>query len=393
MVSPEHPARETQLARPPDVSPSATRPLAPPLQPSAVYQIHGLDQVDALYEGHASGYIYARDSHPNARELAARLTTLEGSEASLICASGMAAESALALAILSAGAHVALSDGVYGRTQALFRRELARFQVHVDGFDASDPASLAAVIRPETAMVFAETLSNPLLRVADLPGLAEIAHHAGTLLVVDNTFAPLICRPLDLGAGAVVHSLTKLIGGHSDLTLGTVCGPAALLDQVSPVAATFGLSANPFDCWLCLRSLATLPLRSRQSCDNALILAERLGTHPQVRAVHYPGLPSHPDHDRARRLLSGGFGTIVTIDLGGRAEADGFIQRLEHIPFAPSLGDVTTTLSHPATTSHRGQSTDLWQRQGITPGLVRLSIGLEHPDDLWNELSRALDAL
>ncbi len=393
MASPERPARETLLVRPTPPEASATRPLAPPLQPAAVYQIHDLDQIDALYEGDASGYVYARDGHPNAHELAERLCLLEGSEATLVCASGMAAESALSLTALSAGAHVALSESVYGRTQILFQRELSRFQIHVDLFDANNPASLAAVIRPETALVFAETLSNPLLRVADLPALAEIASSVGALFVVDNTFAPMLCRPLDQGAGAVVHSLTKLIGGHSDLTLGAICGSASLIRQVSSVASTFGLTANAFDCWLCLRSLATLPARSRQSCANALILAERLAEDPRVRATHYPGLPSHPDHNRARHLFSGGYGTIVTMDLGGRTEADRFIKGLRHIPFAPSLGDVVTTLSHPATTSHRGQSEELRQRQGITPGLVRLSIGLENPDDLWADLRAALGAI
>jgi cystathionine beta-lyase/cystathionine gamma-synthase len=393
MAAPDRLARESQLARPPVPEPSATRPLVPPLQPSAVYEVSDLDQIDALYGGDATGFIYARDGHPNARELASKLTALEGSGASLVCASGMAAEAAVALATLGAGAHVALSDGVYGRTYALFVRELARYGVEVDRFDAGDPATLAAVIGPKTGIVFAETLSNPLLRVADLPGLAEVAARHGALFVVDNTFAPLICRPLESGAGAVTHSLTKLIGGHSDLTLGALCGPAELIERVGTVGSTFGLSANPFDCWLCTRSLATLAVRSDRACATALALAGRLASHSRVRAVHYPGLAAHPDHDRAERLLSRGFGTIVTIDLGGRGEADRFIRRLSGIPFAPSLGDVATTLSHPATTSHRGQSAELWRRQGITPGLIRLSIGLECPDDLWKDLRHALDLI
>lgn len=393
MATPERPARETSLARPPGTDTSATRPVAPPFQPSAVYQIAGLDQIDAIYEGRASGHIYARDGHPNAQELASKLNHLEGSEASLTCGSGMAAESALALTVLSSGAHVALSEGVYGRTHSLFRRELARFRVHVDPFDATDPATLAAVIRPETALVFVETLSNPLLRVADIRGLAEITSRAGALLAVDNTFAPMICRPLDQGAGAALHSLTKLVGGHSDITLGALCGTSTLIDRVAPVASTFGLTANPFDCWLCLRSLATLSVRSQRSCASAQTLAERLAEDQRVRAVHYPGLPSHPDHDRAKRIFSEGYGTIVTIDLGDRDAADRFIRGLRRIPFAPSLGDVATTLSHPATTSHRGQSAELWSRQGITPGLIRLSIGLEDPDDLWDELRQGLDAI
>jgi cystathionine beta-lyase/cystathionine gamma-synthase len=189
----------------------------------------------------------------------------------------------------------------------------------------------------------------------------------------------------------VTHSGTKLIGGHSDLTLGLLAGPRDAIDRARAVGSAFGLTGNPFESWLALRGLATLGVRSERACATALDLARRLAQHPRVHAVHYPGLPSHPDHGRAARVLDGGFGTIATIDLGDREHADAFIQGLRHIPFAPSLGDVATTLSHPATTSHRGQSPEQWARQGITPGLVRLSIGLEDPDDLWHDLARALD--
>ncbi len=228
------------------------------------------------------------------------------------------------------------------------------------------------------------------MRLADIAGLAEVAHTAGAMLVIDHTFAPLLCRPLELGADAVVHSATKLIGGHSDLTLGLLAGSKALIGRAAEVASTFGLTGNPFESWLALRGMATLALRSSRACASALALAERLSGHDEVAAVHYPGLPGHPDHALAARVLRGGFGTIVTIDLATRERADAFIRALEHIPFAPSLGDVATTLSHPATTSHRGQSPEQWAAQGITPGLVRLSIGLEDPDDLWGELDRAL---
>jgi cystathionine beta-lyase/cystathionine gamma-synthase len=188
----------------------------------------------------------------------------------------------------------------------------------------------------------------------------------------------------------VTHSATKLIGGHSDLTLGLLAGSHDLVGRAASTAATFGLTGNPFESWLALRGLSTLALRSARVCASALTLAERLARHERVQAVHYPGLPHHPDHARAARLLKAGFGAIVTIDLGGRAQADAFIRSLRHIPFAPSLGDVATTLSHPATTSHRGQPAEQWARQGITPGLVRLSIGLEDPADLWDDISQAL---
>ncbi len=274
-------------------------------------------------------------------------------------------------------------------------RELARFGVTHRTFDAARPETLREALTPATRVVFAETLSNPLLRLADIPALAEITRDSGTgaVLVIDHTFAPLLCRPLSLGADALTHSLTKLIGGHSDLTLGLLAGSRKLIDRASKIASTFGLTGNPFESWLALRGLATLSVRSERACATALRLAERLAGHPSVASVHYPGLTNHPDHARAARLLAGGFGAIVTIDLGSRAAADGFIRHLRQIPFAPSLGDVATTLSHPATTSHRGLGPQEQARQGINPGLVRLSIGLEDPDDLWDDLNQALRSI
>jgi cystathionine beta-lyase/cystathionine gamma-synthase len=380
----------TTCARGIDELPSATSPLAPSIHLSAVARIAGLDQIDALYEGREPGFIYARDGHPNASQLAAKVAALEGAEAALVCASGMAAEAAVFLAGVGQGDAIAISDGLYGRSVALVARELARFGVEHRTFDATRPETLRAAITPATRLVFAETLSNPLVRLADIAGLAEVAHQAGVLLVIDHTFAPILCRPIAEGADAVTHSLTKLIGGHSDLTLGLLAGTRRLIDRAAVVASTFGLTGNPFESWLALRGVATLAVRSARACATALDLADRLAGHAGVKSVHYPGRPGHPDHARAARLLKGGFGTIVTIDLGGRSEADAFIRGLRHIPFAPSLGDVTTTLSHPATTSHRNQTAEQWARQGITPGLVRLSIGLEDPDDLWEDLGHAL---
>jgi cystathionine beta-lyase/cystathionine gamma-synthase len=365
-------------------------PLAPSIHLSAVYQVHGLEQIDALYEGNEAGFTYARDGHPNAAQLAAKVAALEGAEAALVCASGMAAESAVFLGLLSQGDHLALSDGLYGRSALLVRRELARFGIGHAFFDPTRAESLRAMMTPATRCVFAETLSNPSVRLADIEGLAAVTRQAGVPLVIDHTFAPLLCRPLELGAEAVTHSATKLIGGHSDLTLGLVAGSEALIERASQVATTVGLTGNPFESWLALRGVATLAVRSARACATALELAERLEGSGDVAAVHYPGLPSHPDHTRAARLLAGGFGTIVTIDLGTRERADAFIRGLQHIPFAPSLGDVATTLSHPATTSHRGQSPEQWARQGITAGLIRLSIGLEEPTDLWDDIRQAL---
>jgi cystathionine beta-lyase/cystathionine gamma-synthase len=390
MTPPERPDPATVCARPAGEPPATTAALAASPHLSAVYRVAGLDQIDALHEGREPGFIYARDGHPNAAQLAAKVAALEGADAALVCASGMAAESAVCLAELGQGDQVALAEGVYGRTAALVGHELSRFGIGHAVFDATRPETLRAALTPSTRLAFAETLSNPLVRLADIEGLAEIARGAGVRLVIDHTFAPLLCRPLALGAEVVTHSATKLIGGHSDLTLGLVAGSREWIARASAVASTFGLTGDPFQSWLALRGVATLALRSARACATALELAGRLARHDRVRTVHYPGLPHHPDHARAARVLKGGFGTIVTLNLGGRAEADAFIRGLRHVPFAPSLGDVATTLSHPATTSHRGQTTEQWRAQGITPGLVRLSIGLEDPDDLWEDLNQAL---
>lgn len=386
------PRLETTCPRPAEPAHSTSQPLGPSLDLSVVYTLKSLDQVDAIYNKAETGYIYARDGHPNATQLAGKIAQIEGAEAGLVCASGMAAEAALFLTGLSQGDEIALSDGLYGRTIVMCR-ELGRFGVTSSTFDATKPETLKAVLNPRTKMVFAETLSNPLVRLADIPALAEIAHGANATFIIDHTFAPILCQPVRLGADALTHSATKLIGGHSDLTLGLVAGSKAILERATPVASTFGLTGNPFESWLCLRGIATLSLRSARACSNALSLAEKLSGHPSVKAVHYAGLTSHPDHERARTTLSGGFGTIVTIDLGGRPQADAFIQAVEHIPFAPSLGDVATTLSHPATTSHRGQSPEQWAKQGISPGLVRLSIGIEAVEDLWEQIRAGLAAV
>jgi cystathionine beta-lyase/cystathionine gamma-synthase len=365
------------------------------LQLSSVYRVSGLQQIDAIYEGAEAGYFYARDGHPNASQLAAKLAALEGAEAGLICASGMAAEAALFLSQLGQGDEIAVSDGMYGKTIALVSRELARFGVTHSVFDATKPETLRTLLKPRTKLGFSETLSNPLVRLADISGLAEAIRAADcrAILAIDNTFAPLLCRPIALGVDVVTHSLTKLIGGHSDVTLGCLAARRSLIDLAQSVASTFGLTGNPFESWLTLRGVATLGLRSARACANALALAECLESHPAVKAVHYPGLASHPDHVRATELLRGGYGTIVSIDLGGREAADTLIRSLKHVPFAPSLGDVATTLSHPQSTSHRGQSPEQLKRQGISPGLVRLSIGLEHPDDLWDDFRQALDRI
>jgi cystathionine beta-lyase/cystathionine gamma-synthase len=387
------PDPSTTCARPPVPNPSQIPPLAPPLQLSSVYQFDDVAAVDAVYEGEMSGFVYARDGHPNAHQLAAKIAVLENGEAALVCASGMAAEAALMLGLLNQGDRVALAEGIYGRTTLLVAKELARFGVEYDLFDQSRPETLRNVLTSKTRLAFVETLSNPLLRLADIAGLAKVARAGGVPLAVDHTFAPLLCRPLELGADLVVHSATKSIGGHSDVTLGLLVGSKAMIGRLSPIASTFGLTGNPFDSWMALRGIATLAVRTERASATALELARRLEAHKAVVKVNYPGLAAHPDHDLACRIFRGGFGSMVSFDLGGRSQAEVFIKALKHIPYAPSLGDVSTTLSHPTTTSHRFQTVQQWAEQGITTGLIRLSVGIEAVEDLWLDLGQALARL
>jgi cystathionine beta-lyase/cystathionine gamma-synthase len=388
------PRDSTACARGPVRAESTSRPLVAPLELSAVYRLDDLDHVDALYNGEATGFIYARDGHPNAAELALKLAQLEGAEAGLICASGMGAIAATFLTLLGQHDHVLISDGVYGKTASLAAKLLPRWGITHDVFDpASGPAAIKSLLRSTTRMIFTEAISNPLLRIGDLRAMAKVAREADIPLVVDNTFSPLICRPIDLGASVVMHSVTKMIGGHSDLTLGALMGSRSLIEQVQAVASALGQTGNPFESWLALRGLATLSLRFHRACATSLELARRFETHEAIKRVHYPGLPAHPDFELASRVLTGGFGAIVTIDLGTRERAQTFIRNLAEIPFAPSLGDVQTTLSHPTSTSHRGQTDEQLARQGISPGMVRLSVGIEDPGDLWREFRGALGAL
>jgi cystathionine beta-lyase/cystathionine gamma-synthase len=386
-----HPA--TVCARAPSPALSTSRPLVPPVELSVVYCPADLDHVDALSDGRAEGFIYARDGHPNAAQLAAKMARLEGGEAGLVCASGMGAIGSVFLSLLSQNDHALVARGTYGKTTALVTRQLPRWGIGHDFFDAADVSSLRSRLTPNTRLVFVETISNPLLRVADLDGLAAAARDAGVPLLVDNTFAPLICRPIERGATLVAHSATKMIGGHSDLTLGVLVGPRQYIDPIRTVASTLGQTGNPFESWLAMRGLATLSVRMDRASRNARDLAGRFEAHPNVNRTFYPGLESHPEFALAARLFEGGSGAMVTIDLGSRGRAESFIRALTTIPFAPSLGDVQTTLSHPATTSHRGQDEAQLAQQGMTPGMVRISVGLEDPEDLWAEFGEALDGL
>jgi cystathionine beta-lyase/cystathionine gamma-synthase len=377
----------------PDPSPlGSSHPLVPPLYQSSVYTLPDLDALDRVMNGEEQGFIYARDAHPNGKHLAARLAALEGATWALVGASGMASISTIVLALVQQGQRIVASNRLYGRTVQLFDQELGRFGVQTTVVDCNDLAAVRTALQTPARLLFVETMSNPLLRVVDIPALAELAHQHDCQLIVDNTFAtPVLTRPLALGADVVMESLTKMIGGHSDVTLGLIAGGGDLLPQVTATSSIWGFSANPFDCWLADRGLATLPLRMRAACANAAALADWLARQPGVTQVVYPGRPDHADHALAQRVLQGGFGNMLCFELaGGRDAVNRFIHQAPGIPFSPSLGNTTTTLSHPWTTSHRYTSPALKRRQGITEGFVRVSVGVEDTAVIVDAMAKGL---
>ncbi len=322
------------------------------------------------------------------------LAQLEGAEASAVAGSGMAALFAAFSAVVKAGDHIIADRSLYGGTYTLLTRQLSRFGIETSFVDLDDADAIRKAHRPATKILHAETLSNPLIRVGNLPQLAKIAHSLGLVFTVDATFSsPALCRPSDWGADLVMHATTKYVGGHSDALGGIVSGRRDLIEAARDVMKVTGLTLGSFDAWLNLRSLKTLALRMKQHSENALALAQWLEQQPQIAQVIYPGLPNHPNHSLASRLMpSHQFGGMLSFDLhGGRSAASALVKRLQLIRLAPSLADVITTISHPASNSHRMLTPQQRQEAGIGDGLLRLSVGLENPQDLITDLAQALD--
>jgi cystathionine beta-lyase/cystathionine gamma-synthase len=366
--------------------------LVPPIYPAAVYPYPDLDTLDRAMDGATPGVFYARDAHPNGDDLGAKLAALEGGTWGRVTSSGMAALVAGLVPLVKSTHNVIASDQLYGKSATWLRTELTRFGTTVNFVDTGDLRAVRIALIEPTNLMFVETISNPLLRVADLDAIAEWTAKVSARLVVDNTFAtPILCRPLERGAALVQESLTKFIGGHSDITLGFIGGTNADDGKlIASAASTWGLTAGAFDCWLALRSLETLDLRVRAASQNTAELAVRIAKLPGVARVIYPGRPDHPDHAIARRLLPQGCGNMLSFELaGGRAAAVNFLRQTE-VPFCPSLGHSTTTVSYPAATSHRGMTADERQRLGVTDGLLRLSVGIEPVDVVMKELERGL---
>ena len=381
--------------RPQRLPPQSTQPHAPPIYLSSVYECRDPAQADALLGGREQGYVYARDGHPNADLLAEKCRQLHDTERAAIAGSGMAALAVVVLSQLAPGDHVVVSDQLYGRTLLLFSGEAARLGITSTQVDTCDLTAVEQAINARTRMIVVETISNPLLRVADLAALAKLAHAHGATLLADNTFAsPAVCRPRQWGADWVMESLTKIMNGHSDVILGLLCGPAARWQRVPAVLSTWGLASAPFDCWLAMRGLGTMALRVERASTNALAAARLLADSPAVTAVYYPGLTDHPAHTVARRQFGEHFGSIVSFTLtGGVDAARAFIAAAHRIPFCPSLGELSTTLSHPESTSHRALAPEERSRLGIAGGTIRLSVGIESTSAVLAALAEGLAGL
>jgi cystathionine beta-lyase/cystathionine gamma-synthase len=382
--------------RPLPLPPLATTPHAPPIYPTSVWACESPQQADDVLAGRLPGYVYQRDGHPNAYLLAEKCRLLHAAERAAITASGMGALAVAMLSQLSAGDHAVIGSRVYGKTLQLFGVEAKLLGIETTAVDTCDAAAVESAIKLNTRLLVAETIANPLLEVADIAALAEIAHRRGITLLIDNTFAsPILCRPLELGADLVMESLTKTMNGHSDVILGLLTGREAVWPRVPQVISAFGLSSSPFDCWLAERGLATAHLRIERACENALAAAEYLKSQSsRVAKVIYPGLKAHPQHALAARQFGSRSGTMVSFELaGGRPAADLFIPAAKRIPFCPSLGELNTTLSHPETTSHRGLTADQRAALGISGGTIRLSVGTESAEFIREALAEGLKAL
>jgi O-succinylhomoserine sulfhydrylase len=372
----------------------------------ALFLTSGFVQPDAetsaqRFANPQEGYTYARTSNPTVTSFELRLAALEGTDAAIATATGMAAILLLCMGVLKAGDHVVCSRSVFGSTLNLFAKEFGKFGVETTFVSQTDLQEWRAALKPTTRLLFAETPTNPLTDVCDIAGLAQLAHGAGALLAVDNCFCtPALQRPTELGADFVIHSGTKYLDGQGRVMAGALCASARWVNDVfAPIVRTAGMTLAPFNAWVVLKGLETLDIRMKAQCANALAIAHFLESHPAVTRVYYPGLESHPQHALAMRQQSGLGGAVVSFDVKGgdpqalRRNAFRVVDSAQVMSIATNLGDTKSIISHSATTSHGRLSEEQRQAAGIGQGLLRLAVGLEHPEDIQADLERGLSQL
>ena len=388
----------------------AVRAAVPPSQygenSEALYLTSGYVQPSAeasarRFAGEEDGYTYGRSGNPTVSSFEMRLAALEGSEACLATSSGMSAVMLMLFSLLKAGDHVIYSQSMFGSTIKLIGSEFARFGVESTTVPQTDLAAWKAAIRPNTKILFAETPTNPLTEVCDIAALADIAHNAGALLAVDNCFAtPILQRPIAMGADIVMHSGTKYLDGQGRVMAGALCATDKMVkEKFLPVMKNGGMVLSPFNAWVVLKGLETLDIRMRAQSARAHELALWLQNHPAVARVYYPGLESHPQYALSMQQMSGMGGAVLSFDVKAgdpqtaRARAFHVLDSLKTLSLCTNLGDTKTLLTHPASTSHGKLSEDQRQAAGITQGLIRVAVGLEHVADMQADLARGLETL
>ena len=366
-------------------------PLTTPITQTSVFIIPGLDELRRYAEGDRDFYLYSRYGNPTVKAVEDKIAALEGAEAAVLAASGMSAETIAALAACRAGDEIVSMLDIYGGTVKLFEDVLARCGITTRFIPYRDLGKAERYFTPKTRMLFLETPTNPTLRCADIAALSAIAHRYKACVVVDNTFAtPILQKPLALGADIVMHSATKYLGGHSDVTAGVLAGSRKWMERARELMILTGGCLDPGCAYLLLRGLKTLQLRVERACHNAAAVADALQRHPKVSHVYYPGLPGHADHELATRQMKG-YGMMVSFELrGGEPAVERFIQRLKLWYLATSLGGVESILSYPLLSSHVGLSAKRLKSLGVTPSTVRLSVGVEDAADLIGDLEAAL---
>lgn len=363
-----------------------------PIYQSATFRFDEPEEIAAAMQTQAHPAFYGRYATPNTKQVEATIARLENGEAALAMASGMAAISTVLMMELQAGDHVVAQKTLYPTTTKLLMNKLPTFGIQTTFVDQWDTAAFAAAIRPNTKLIYVESPSNPVMRLTDLPAIAQIAKQHNLTTIADNTFAtPYNQRPLDLGIDVVVHSATKYLAGHSDVVAGAIVSTKEKIGRFWQGLVMFGGVLHPMEAWLLERGLKTFNLRMAQHNQNAQAVAEFLSTHSAVREVYYPGLPSHPDHQLAKQQMSGGFSGMVCFDLhGGRAAGYAMLQKVKLIKQAVSLGGVHSLITHPASTVSTAQSEEALIASGVLPGLVRFSVGLEDSADIIADLEQAL---
>ena len=356
------------------------------------YVYESADVAEARFKGEAPGFVYSRYANPTNRMFEERLALLEGAKACCSTASGMAAVHLALMGLLRAGDHFVAGRAMFGSCRWIAAQWLPRFGVETTLVDGRDIEAWRSAMRPNTKAVFMETPANPLLEMADLKAVAEIAHAVGAKVVVDNVFAsPIFQKPLELGADIVVYSATKHIDGQGRVLGGALLGQAELLDEAyRDIIRHTGPTLSAFNAWVMLKGLETLDLRVRRQAETAIKLCELFDSHKAVRRLLYPHHPSHPQYELAKRQMSGG-GTVVALDLGSKDAAFNMLNALEIVDISNNLADAKSMITHPSTTTHRSLTEEERQSLGLTEGWVRLSVGLEAAEDLERDLSRALD--